>query len=100
MTIAETLTKAKTRLWWGGYSVEGQEYGQEFICFTIRDVAGYEEAVQAVDFLCTYGMDRSGGWFSRHSDDGLTYEQTSKARQNRRHAFLSVAIKHATRLGI
>lgn len=98
MTVSETLTQAKHCLW-DGVNERTNAEEDEFVCHALRRVTeGHEGNFRtALNFLKTYGMETSGSWFCRESEG---YCEASRARQTRRHAFLSVAIRHATKLGI
>lgn len=100
MTVAETLRKALDILWDGRENQQRDEW--EYICHAIESFGDRPAENAAKKFLRTYGISMRGSGFYRPSDDSLssTYWEQTALRQARRMAFLRVAIRHATRLGI
>jgi hypothetical protein len=94
MSIAETLKAAKEVLWDGTqHTVYVKD---EYICHAIERVTDdFAETDNAIEFLETYGMSKCGTWFYRQGGDKFGINV-----QTRRHVFLDVAIRHATKLGI
>lgn len=104
MSIAKTLGKTLEHLWDG---VEQPSDNKDaFICLAIKKAHGLricsndEKVRRAIEFLETYGMQLDGSWFQRESDFGLSTRATRIVRQARRRVFLTVAHRHAARLGI
>lgn len=102
MSIADTLIAARAAL---RHPVLNENFGSEFICLTIEDVAEDNEAARAaIEFLVTeMGMGTSGSHFIKRvqkEDVNDKVDGWLLACQAARYVLLDAAIFRATKLGV